>query len=842
MRLMLLGSGGARNATARYRMKVTASGGTVGLLASGITTACHPVMLVTAEGTLLLATGFDGVKRMRQNERRLTAAGVPCPKTAIVIADETDISDNSDLQVIQEEYVTKTFDYTEFGAYAGSSSNGNPLVSASTSESYKKRSTDYANVYNFGSAVRPTSVTVVDMDYAGKVSIWGLFFGTVKDGTPTWYGKQRYNWLSQKFTLTYQNVAYSSTNGTSNIYSGRYQAFLRYVDKDGNVSDPSPISTDTLLTGAPYIMYTNVEVPTDPRVVKRQIFRNCNGSSDVFYLDIETTDLTSTELISYKTDNQLRLEFPQPVFDDNGYNLFYLYGEPGNDKPYMAEFNSTIFAAGRRVYTSGVVSVTNGSATVVGIGTNWTRDMAGRRITIGSDQYTVIDVDILDQEITLDRGHEGVDDPFANYAIEPYYANGNLLVWSEPGYPEAWPIGNAITLPEDGDDITGLKVFANALWILKRRSVYMFNYTTNPGRDGDYKPVTSRGCLSQNLAIAVQGRCYMLDRSGIHIVKPPQNRYDYTFDSVPDHASAAIDDLFRSETDGMKINFKADPCQWSSAESPEQKTIRFFIPMNGDYLPRHAICHNYQRNSWWVEEYPFYITAASSQTLAGDLPYLGGEGGEVYKPDIGPLDLVSTSNTRHQLDTMHSPVALSLVDTPPSCVGAVFAIVKGRGRGQWRRVLEQSGNEIILDAPLLVYPNDESEFQIGAIPYRVVTPEYTRIRSDTDATHYLSVGYRRTENPLEAHVIITEGGEDIRGVSARDSWGSVSSDVGDHARMIDFTNRGGQADFNMDRRRERDIPTSNSVQATIEGFSGMEKPVYNDITFAGVSRQKELTK
>ena len=91
----------------------------------------------------------------------------------------------------------------------------------------------------------------------------------------------------------------------------------------------------TWQSGSGTVTYGNLEQPQDARVVRRQILRNADGEESVFYVDVDTTDLTSATLSSTNTDDQLQAGIAVPLLDDTGSVLANLNGEPPNNKPYI---------------------------------------------------------------------------------------------------------------------------------------------------------------------------------------------------------------------------------------------------------------------------------------------------------------------------------------------------------------------------------------------------------------------------------------------------------------------------------------------------------------------------
>lgn len=827
------GSGGKRTEAA-LTISFTASGGTVGIIGSGLTTACHPTMLTTSNGTFLFANGYDPMKRMRPNEKRMSNAGVPSPKASFRILTKEEIDADGSAQVPQEAYRYIHYDYSEFGTVAGKWVTGNQFQYTPQGQlSANKRQADFLVLKN--GLAEGQSAEIAGSIITSSSSFLQAAPRFQVGHTPT--PGDPYYWGLMRFTVRIANLTSASNplGGSPVVISGRYQAFMRYVDKDGYVSNPCPITPSTVLQYVPYVYYRGVEKPSDPRVVRRQIFRNVNGNNDVYYLDIDTDDITSDDLVSYNTDEQLSMNFGQAAFDENNWNLFYLYSEPPDDKPFIAEYKGCIFAAGRRVYAEGNVSLVNGSTTITGIGTSFRKTFVGRKIVIGTRQYPVSDVDEAAQTLEITEGYDGPTDTYEQYTIEPYYAEGNLLGFTEPGYPESWlPKELWLQLPEDGDDVTGLMVFANAMWVLKERSISQFTFTTNPARDGDLQPASSRGCISQRMAVLVQNQCLMMDRLGIHVFNGSMPRSYYQANTSPDHLSTPIADLFRKEGDGLRINFNAKRCFWHATHCLELHLVRWYVTMQGYDYPQHSITYDYLLDKWSLEEYPFPITSSCIGTQLLGRPLLGGHDGKVYQPDLGSLDVVSAGTTRHSIAEVQSAYRLVLGDIPPDCVGTTAAIVSGQGRGQHRIILAQTDESIEVDRPFTILPDTESLLQIGAINYTLKTPEYDIGAFSVNQSNMIRIKYRPTTVDMEGYLRLMENSRDYRKIGANSSHGAYSSNVKDpYNRTIQFSNLSSVMDMNMDRTREVDIPEDHSLALTLTGYTGTDKPVIQSIMMAG---------
>lgn len=834
MRLLLLrGTSNANSGSSRIAFASTGAGWTAGRIGTLAVGDCPPSLLATSVGTLLAATGYGPVKRLRPRERTLSNAGVPRPVSAPTITSQAGLG----ALPAAASTVQMTFDYTQYGSPAAIfAAGGGYHYTELGQQSLAARTADYQR---FRSALGLAEGE--DPPTGTGTKFFGLTPASLTPGV-----RAVFNWQYLRFTLTVRLPASTTSAATGHI-AGRYQAFVRYVDKDGYVSDPGPISADAVLTAAPYIQYTDLPVPGDTRVVRRQVFRNTNGQSDTFYLDLDTTDLASTTLRSYLSDEQLKLALAQPLFDSDGFSLAELYGEPPYDKPFLAEFNGRVWAAGSRPYDTGHLEATNGSATVTGIGTAWNAYLAGRELVAAGASYTVVSVDADAQTAVVSPPWQGATDAYVHYAIRPYQGEANLLRFSLAGYPESWPDEHQFGLPQDDDDITGLVKFGDALYVLKERHIYRVAQGTDPLHDAQVLPAAERGCINSRCAVAVGGVLFCLDRQGIHA---------FTGDASPQPVSLPVADLFRQEADWLSVHWDVDACGWHAIHHEELGVIRWYITMAGSRAPQHAICLDYRRERWWVEEYPVTVTA--SCLAGGELlgrPVLGAEDGRLVTSDVGPLDLVGTAaSTRFGVVAALSAYALQLDTAPPSLIGTPVAVVEGRGRGQVRRVAWVSDTTLEVDAPWSESPDATSVLQFGAVPYyattarpdlekaEVETPQAVVLRYQPTSVADPEAVVRRGELPvrvaLKAHLQVTRDDDTVMENAVDAFWGALRRKLDDPSVLeVDLADQSSLAKANIDRRRELDIPKAYRLQATVLGFSGTERPRILGVHLLGVKAQ-----
>lgn len=830
MRFLTITGSGINSVTGSVTIGISVSGSLsrLGVIGTGIPSVCPASMLQASNGTLLVATGLGQMLRMRRNERRLSPAGVPAPTTAIKLLSIEDYVDETpgipDPLGTGKFIELVTFDFSQYGSVRGDSS-----FSA------------------YGDYLSPQGRLSLTARGALLSSYWSRIAAIssselASNGLPNQYARNRVADQLTGYTLTSSSGRYTQewNNVTGSFYvyanqdtvlEGDYQCFQRWVDADGYVSDPGPLSSVVSISDRSVVKYDDVVAPSDARVVKRQIWRNDAGQLQNFYLDIETDDLTSTEFTSSKTDAQLVLSDVITFTDVDGYTIPYLYGQPPDDKPFIAELRGRIFAIGSRRYTTGSAQVSNGSETVYGIGTEWSGSFIGRRFICGNREYLIQSVNESSQTITLSTTYQGSSDNFALYTIAPYAAEELVVRWSDPtAGPESWPITAQLLLPQDGDVITGLVNYGDALYITKTRNTYRLNFSEDPAIDGSVVPAAKRGCINSRCAVSVEGACYMLDREGIH---------GFTGGPNPQHISIPIADIFREATDGYRINWNADLCFWHAILHQEISTIKWYVAMAGDMYPQHAICYDYRKSRFWVEEYPRPISASCASLAITGRPLLGSSEGRILVADTGSLDLIEPGGTLLTISEVNSPWSVTLTATPKTCEGVPAVVVTGPAAGEDRIVTWQGGTEIQFGTPFSILPRKGDKIQLGGVRYRVRTAAFDSERMDGDQPISLAIKVNPdADAELYGQLTIYKNGfsKVPASVSAAPAtWGAASHNPNISATNIQMQMASslGIIVANLSKQTESDTPENFEWQFGIDGCSGDTKPKINEIKVTG---------
>lgn len=530
-------------------------------------------------------------------------------------------------------------------------------------------------------------------------------------------------------------------SGTGTI-TGAYTAYQRFVDADGNFSNLSPVSIEVTVASVLTITYTGVEIPQEAKIVSRQILRNTAGQADTYYVDVDTTDLGASTFSSTKTDALLSAETEVPIFNPDGSVNANRFGVPPNHKSLLAHHLGRMFAAGEVVYTRGCVQVTLGSTTVTGIGTEWTEEVDGRFLWVAGapESYEIESVDVAAQTLTLTAVYQGSTDKFAGYGIRPPPAERRLLYYTEAGLPEAWPPTNALPLQEDGDEITDLYTNGAYLFFVERRHIYRMTFKDDPGLDGGIFLAAYRGCVNHRCTVIVEDIAYMLDEVGVHAFEGNESK----------PISQPIQRLFKGGDEiDLKINWRASSF-FHATHYPQQNTIRWFVALGGDYLPRHALAFDFRREAWWIEEFRHKAGASAVMFLMGEPQvYLGSEGRRVFAFWQGTLDgpAEGAGDVRGSVGsaTSTSITATGAIFPTAGVVNSPLWIVSGRGKGQCRQIVKVTGSILYVKEPWLIEPDATSTYQIGGIHWRYRTGEFRFIQDEQNNPRRVELLFTPTE-------------------------------------------------------------------------------------------------
>lgn len=655
----------------------------------------------------------------------------------------------------------------------------------------------------------------------------------------------RWDGVSDEFVLAgvdYPGTALTMTaSGTGGGITGTYIAYYRFVDDRGNVSNLSPVATSILASDAAGIIYTNVGTSDDAKVVRRQILRNTAGQATTMYVDIDTEDMTSSSFTSTRKDSELSTQESVPLFDADGNDLVNLFFPPPDHKPAAACHQDRMFLAGEGIYSHGCVKVTLGSKTVYGYGTEWPINFSGRFLWVsGADkEYEIDEVDADTQTITLLEPYGANSSPYSTYAIRPPIAERKLVYFSEAGLPEAWPAINSMSVQEDNDDVIGLMPKGSWLFILEKRHIYRLTYQVHPQEDGHIFQAVNRGCVNNRCWVVIDETGYLMDEAGVYSLEGGGGLQDL---------SAPIQDLFKTsitKTPKYKIQWEAS--KWFHAcYDPGQRVVRWFVTLSGKGYPRHALCFELAQKRWWIEEYPVPISSSVNAIYAGEnRTFVGGPSGKVLLLGGKLMDGVDYKAGTVR-GTVGSVTPLSLTDLTADfnadVVGSTVRIISGRGKGQYRKIVAATAYRLTLDRPWVVWPNSESQYQIGGIHYRWRTSWFPYAMSENEHPRRLELQFEplNREATMDARVYVDRSRTPVvwdYTYSSSDANGFAST-AGETDLTADLTKEIGFVQRRVDGQKEFMIDGPRMASWELEGTTNGEGVIVYQVKIDGMVGQQ----
>lgn len=672
-------------------------------------------MAVDFRDVLHIATGITQVLRFNPTFGALELSGLFPPTQAPSLSGSG-----------QGNIIGDYFAYTRWIDRDGNISSFSPLSAKFTAERTTTNLTDASN----------TSPIVIDAGGFGEgqiIKISGVTGNTAANGT--FYAKPHEGGGTELWIDA----------ATATVGNGEYL-------QGGVVS-----------TGYSKLIYSNVQAPTESKVAKRQILRNADGDGTVFYVDIETTDVTSTVFESLATSTDLITRDPVPLKATDGRSLVDKTPPP-DWKKVIAFFQGRMFLAGIEPYSEGAVAIQHGSTLVTGLCTEWNRDtFPGRFIEFvgGDKQYTIASVS-SETSLELTEPYGGTTGPYASYTIHPGDGERRLVYWSEAQEPEAFPIQSTLAIESDpgAGDITSLFPHRSWVYIGAENRIYRLSFVKDPDPalgDGYTSKASKRGCVNQRCWVNAEDAVFAMDYGGIHAFYGNDDQ---------DLGTPAIQDMFDRNPQGpYRINWRAKR-YFHAVYDPGSSVVRWFVSLSGNYTPHHAIAYHIRLKRWWLEEYPFPIASSCLGRLNGrPQVFLGSNAGRIFALGAGPLDgpAVGSGTLR---GTVTSSGILSLTDSTASfptsgLVGNPVYIVRGKGKGQRRTIVSATGTTLTVKEPWLDKPDATSSYQIGGVQWHWRSGMY-RWASDanSESVRAVQIKTKRTTQTQELFLRVFSDLED----------------------------------------------------------------------------------
>lgn len=790
------------------------------------------------DGNVFFARGDQSVKRWDGLISDFVNAGVPAPSAGLSMSEESVYTDDLQTGGVKQIFANIAgtyFAYLRFLDSRGRVSNLSPVAGRLSM-----------------SGIQAGYVDGISYIYGSRARSYGLIL--TGRGEPNW----RYIVItSSSHSLeTGEHVHFSgfaSPGGGAFLGNTKYRVYVLNANQFVvfNTLHPfddvnsSPVSQGFHQVGAGVglwaqpgngIKYSDVEIPTDSRVVRRQILRNKDGNVNTFYVDIDDTELTETEFTTLKSDPELGEEVPLRAVDGTDLNIAR-HSEPPSFKRVIVDHFSRTFAAVNLNYKVGSANVEKDSTDVIGNGTCWTAEMEGRLFFAGgAKSYTVSSVDAGNQQLVLSEEYEGSTDRTSVYSISPEEDEKLSIHFSETLLPESWNRYKVIRLTSDPSSgaMTGLMPMGPRLFILFENRISSLNYMSDPSLDGQVSFATSRGCLNQRCYIKDGNSAYLMDQSGV-----------YAFDGSQ---TVSISDQIQSVFDGTD-KYSVD---WSRSEyfhathQPREKVIRWFVCLGGSGYPKHALAFNYLVNRWWIEEYVEPISSSVVGSVSNKrTAILCGSAGRVFIPTHSPVDGMATGASPVR-GSVSSSTSVTITDSSKTftdgMVGAPVCISEGTGSGQQRVVVSVGEHHLEVNRPFSILPDSTSVYQVGGFKWEYSTP-MMRLASQPNEKAIRSFAMKFEPNSEESTLIVRkyvdfqEAPDSMHYSRSFDEGDGVKTESSSPDILFDMTRSTGVLQQNFDGTDTPRSERNRSLTVRLEGVPNAEAHRIYSLTIEGVSER-----
>ena len=738
-------------------------------------------------GLLFVANGYDSMKFWDGNADQFVDVGMDAPADAITIGG----SGNGPIVGAYQAYLRFVDQY-------GNVSNLNPI------------SNTYEATGGSGTITNATNASPIVVTSPGHGLTNGAIIKIINVG-----GNTSANNTWPVTVIDANTVSLDNSHGTATYTSG-----------------------GTWTSGVAQITYSAVPAPAEAKVVRRQILRNTDGQETTFYVDVDTTDLSTATFVSTQTDEQLSANEAVPLLDSTNRPFANRHDKPDSIYGSIIAYRGRMFAMGVEDYTMGHCKMTFGSAVVTGVGTDWKQTFANRELHVDGalKVYTIDSVDETEQTLTLTEPFAGLTNLFAFYAISPAPAFRRNIAYSEAGLPQSWPPINGLTIPDTGDELVGGFAMRTFLYVLEKRHISKITFFADPQKDSGVYQSIQRGCVNKRCFVVVDENAYVLDELGI---------YRFGGGTDIEKLSEQIQSIFQDNegTRPYQINWKRSETFFATHDK-QRRIIRWFVVLDGSLYPRHALCYHYVLNRWWPEEFPFPMGGGCSGEMQGrPLTFLGGQHHKVLAGSIGSLDMVNPgAHNTHGVVT--AATAFTLTDVTATfqslSVNAPVTIVNGRGLGQTRRIVKVTGGTMRISTPWLIMPDTTSVYQIGAVHWNYIS-QFFRFSPNQPNEQVNQCRFEFVFEPVKEKAFTAlrfnqdDGSPEKQAMSQSfKDGGGIACTKGDPNLIIDMTQKEGLVDRQLPGFKEFYIRGKRYTQFELEGWTNSERARLYVLLYEGV--------
>lgn len=447
--------------------------------------------------------------------------------------------------------------------------------------------------------------------------------------------------------------------------------------------------------------------PSSDSQVDRIVIEMTVAGGATYFKAAEALNSASSVSVNTSDPDLLRNRLPWPDESDLADDALPMHLLPPV-AAHLLYYRGRLFAYGQHVHSTGTVDVTNGSATVTGTGTDWTSDAltpsssglqrSKRFLRVGTDtRYYEISAQGSATSLTLKDNYAGGTAAGQTYSI---FSLDNDVYYSEPGFPESWPVESFVPGPRAGRTRAVVGVM-NGLGIYSLASTEYLRYDQDP-TDGTRRLVSdSRGAVNSRVVVVAGELAHALDRLGVHRMDGAQ--------VVP--LSRPIEATIR------RINWTVEE-KFHAVYMPSLNAVRWWVALDSDTLPYHYLQLDLDDDSWSVGEREVAVLASAVvPTDDGVRCLIGDENGWSWLEDEGTTD--GADATPNGKVTAVTSATVFDVDTTLVADALNGVTAHNERLGETRVVLDCTTSQITLASGFSEAPKVGDKIQFGRVLARV---------------------------------------------------------------------------------------------------------------------------
>lgn len=488
-----------------------------------------------------------------------------------------------------------------------------------------------------------------------------------------------------------------------NVTAGDHLVRYRWYDtRTGYYSSPSTAAAVTA-PGSRTIEYgvgSGSDVDTDDAPSHaNQVILQMTVASGTTYYDAAYVDLTSSTAVIDITDTNLALQ------DQTGTDA----GADANKPPIasiVTEFRKRLWLIGAEPRSLTATMNAGTSVTGSGFSTNW----VGYVLRAGNDatatEYVISAA--TSTTLTLATAYAGTT---GSQTVTIYKKRPDELFWSDAGYPEQFPVGNArFVFSDEADTPTGMIGVGSELYIFGRHNISILSFSDDPANGSLSQLSGDLGLWNQHCLVKVGHVVYGWGPGGAWRMAG----------SIPVHIGRPIEAESRLEGIRMDDTYAA---KFSGVYDPRERCIWWFYVPTGETEPKSAFVYDTDSGKWRTASFQQGITSAGLlRDENGQLrACVGDQNGYSWFLKIGVYDGVESAfdavvTTDSGATTTVIPTTATL-QTSPSLAGAYLY---DPIQGEYRLISSNTASAITCSA-FSGTPPVGRELYIGPIDYAIAT-------------------------------------------------------------------------------------------------------------------------